>query len=132
VESVKSVIRHLLPRITSLLLKVKLCLQIYKNRGARDGCTRGNNRKITDFTDSAYRLMLCNKGKTLERNCGTDRKKGGSKMGETSKHASSKHKRKEHRLTEKSLARDGSARLAEAAKKREASEAAATRKAEAG
>src|ERR1700693_1406518 len=45
--------------------------------------------------------------------------KGGSKMGETSKHASSKHKRKEHRLTEKALARDGSARLAEAARKRE-------------
>ena len=45
-------------------------------------------------------------------------------MGETSKHASSKHKRKEHRLTEKTLARDGSDRLAEAAKKREASEAA--------
>ena len=52
-------------------------------------------------------------------------------MGETSKHASSKHKRKEHRLTEKTLARDGSDRLAEAAKKREASETAA-RKAEAG
>ena len=51
-------------------------------------------------------------------------------MGETSKHASSKRKRKEHRLTEKALARDGSDRLAEAAKKREASEAAA-RKAEA-
>ena len=52
-------------------------------------------------------------------------------MGETSKHASSKHNRKEHRLTEKALARDGSTRLAEAAKKREASETAA-RKAEAG
>jgi hypothetical protein len=47
------------------------------------------------------------------------------KMGETSKHASSKHKRKEHRLTEKALARDGSGRLAEAARKREAAEAAA-------
>ena len=45
-------------------------------------------------------------------------------MGETSKHASSKHKRKEHRLTEKALARDGSSRLAEAARKREAAEAA--------
>jgi hypothetical protein len=55
----------------------------------------------------------------------TDRKKGGSKMGETSKLASSKHKRKEHRLTEKALARAGADRLAEAAKKREASEAAA-------
>ena len=48
-------------------------------------------------------------------------------MGETSKHASSKHKRKEHRLTEKALARDGSARLAEAARKREAAEAAGER-----
>jgi hypothetical protein len=37
------------------------------------------------------------------------------KMGETSK-----HKRKERRLAEKALARAGSARLAEAAKKREA------------
>ena len=46
-------------------------------------------------------------------------------MGETSKHASSKHKRKEHRLAEKALACDGSARLAEAAKKREATEATA-------
>ena len=46
------------------------------------------------------------------------------KMGEASKHASSKHKRKEHRLAEKALARDGSDRLAEAAKKREESEAA--------
>jgi hypothetical protein len=50
-------------------------------------------------------------------------KRGGSKK--WVKHASSKHKRKEHRLTEKALARDGSDRLAEAAKKREASEAAA-------
>jgi hypothetical protein len=49
-------------------------------------------------------------------------------MGETSKHASSKHKRKEHRLTEKALARSGADRLAEAARKREAAEA-ATRKA---
>jgi hypothetical protein len=45
-------------------------------------------------------------------------------MGETSKHASSKHKRKEHRLAEKALARDGSNRRAEAARKRETSEAA--------
>jgi hypothetical protein len=51
-------------------------------------------------------------------------------MGETSKHASSKRKRKEHRLTEKALARDGSDRLAEAAKKREASEAAARKAAD--
>jgi hypothetical protein len=53
------------------------------------------------------------------------------KMGETSKHASSKHNRKEHRLAEKALARDGADRLAEAARKREASEVAA-RKVEAG
>jgi hypothetical protein len=52
-------------------------------------------------------------------------------MGETSKHASSKHKRKEHHLTEKALARSGADRLAEAARKREASETAA-RKAEPG
>jgi hypothetical protein len=49
-----------------------------------------------------------------------------------SKHAWSKHNRKEHRLAEKALARDGADRLAEAAKKREASEAAAARKTEAG
>jgi hypothetical protein len=34
-----------------LLLKIKLCLQIYKNRAAREGRTRGNKRKITDYTD---------------------------------------------------------------------------------
>jgi hypothetical protein len=27
---------------------------------------RGNNKKIIDFTDSAYRLMLYNKGNALE------------------------------------------------------------------
>jgi hypothetical protein len=45
-------------------------------------------------------------------------------MGETSKHTSSKHARKERRTAEKALARDGADRLAEAARKREASEAA--------
>jgi hypothetical protein len=45
-------------------------------------------------------------------------------MGETSKHASSKHKRKERRSAERTMARDGADRLAEAARKREASEAA--------
>jgi hypothetical protein len=35
---------------TSLLLKIKLYPQIYKNRGAREP-TRGNKRKITDYTD---------------------------------------------------------------------------------
>ena len=43
---------------------------------------------------------------------------------ESSKHASSKHKRKERRTAERTIARDSSDRLAEAAKKREASEAA--------
>ena len=46
----------------------------------------------------------------------------GSKMGETSKHASSKHARKERRTAERTMARDGADRLAEAARKREASE----------
>jgi hypothetical protein len=46
-------------------------------------------------------------------------------MGETSKHASSKHKRKERRSAERTMARDGADRLAEAARKREAAEAAA-------
>jgi hypothetical protein len=51
-------------------------------------------------------------------------------MGETSKHASSKHAsskhaRKERRSAERAMARDGADRLAEAARKREASEAAA-------
>ena len=46
-------------------------------------------------------------------------------MGETSKHASSKHKRKERRSAEWTMARDGADRLAEAARKREAAEAAA-------
>jgi hypothetical protein len=32
-----------------LLLKIKLDLQIYKNRAAREG-SRGNNRNFTDFT----------------------------------------------------------------------------------
>jgi hypothetical protein len=43
-------------------------------------------------------------------------------MGEAPKRASSKHKHKERRLAEKALARDGAARLAEAAKKREAAQ----------
>jgi hypothetical protein len=43
---------------------------------------------------------------------------------ESSKHASSKHKRKERRSAERTMARDSADRLAEAAKKREASEAA--------
>ena len=34
---------------TFLLLKIKLYPQIYKNRGAREP-TRGNKRKITDYT----------------------------------------------------------------------------------
>jgi hypothetical protein len=42
----------------------------------------------------------------------------------SSKHASSKHKRKERRSAERTMARDGADRLAEAARKREASEAA--------
>ena len=46
-------IHHLFPRVPSLLLKIKLFHQIYKSRAAREG-TRGNNRKITDYTDSAY------------------------------------------------------------------------------
>jgi len=50
---------------------------------------------------------------------------------ESSKHASSKHKRKERRSAERTMARDSADRLAKAAKKREASEA-AQRKAEAG
>jgi hypothetical protein len=77
------------------------------------------------------RLLRQGKG-PLQRKCNavcnaieTIGKREDRKMGETSKHASSKHKRKEHRLTEKALARDGSARLAEAARKREAAEAAA-------
>jgi hypothetical protein len=41
----------------------------------------------------------------------------------SSKHASSKHKRKERRSAERTMARDGADRLAEAARKREASEA---------
>jgi hypothetical protein len=40
------------------------------------------------------------------------------------KHASSKHARKERRTAERTMARDGADRLAEAARKREASEAA--------
>jgi hypothetical protein len=42
----------------------------------------------------------------------------------SSKHASSKHARKERRSAERTMARDGADRLAEAARKREASEAA--------
>ena len=79
--------------------------------GAKNLLQRGCNVNATQF---ATRLSV-----TIE-----PIKKGGSKMGETSKHASSKHKRKEHRLAEKVLAREGSARLAKAAKKREASESA--------
>jgi hypothetical protein len=42
----------------------------------------------------------------------------------SSKHASSKHARKERRTAERTMARDGADRLAKAARKREASEAA--------
>jgi hypothetical protein len=42
----------------------------------------------------------------------------------SSKHASSKHAQKERRTAERTMARDGADRLAEAARKREASEAA--------
>ena len=45
----------------------------------------------------------------------------------SSKHASSKHARKERRSAERTMARDGADRLAEAARKREASEAAPER-----
>jgi hypothetical protein len=82
-------------------------------RGPKFLLQRGCNANATQF---ATRLSV-----TIE----PIGKREDRKMGETSKHASSKHKRKEHRLAEKALARDGSARLAEAAKKREVSEAAA-------
>jgi hypothetical protein len=89
----------------------------------------------TEQTEQGQILSLCSVcGGFLEphteREMAPNRKRT-RKMGGASKHASSKHKRKEHRLAEKALARDGSARLDEAAKKREASEAAA-RKAKAG
>jgi hypothetical protein len=38
---VKSVIRPLLPRLPSLLLKIKLAHKIYKNRAAREGARAG-------------------------------------------------------------------------------------------
>ncbi len=47
---------------TFLLLKIKLYPQIYKNRGAREP-TRGNKRKITDYTD--FIIRRCKKSFSL-------------------------------------------------------------------